>query len=81
MVVVSSRLVIGCSQLQLNQIEATASQNVRNLSYVIRTAELQLPVVRQGAAGRRIQWQAAQYHNVLEILRYPICAGLSGVWR
>jgi len=35
MVVVSSRLVIGCSQLQLNQIETTASQNVRNLSYVI----------------------------------------------
>ena len=35
MVVVSSRLVIGCSQLQLNQIETTASLNVRNLSYVI----------------------------------------------
>jgi len=35
MVVVSFLLVIGFSQLQLNQIEATASQNVRNLSYVI----------------------------------------------
>jgi DNA invertase Pin-like site-specific DNA recombinase len=40
-----------------------------------KDAELQLPVVRQGAAGRRIQWQAAQYHNVLEILRHPIYAG------
>jgi len=35
MVVVSSRLAIGFSQLQLNQIKTTASQSERNLSYVI----------------------------------------------
>jgi DNA invertase Pin-like site-specific DNA recombinase len=40
-----------------------------------KDAELQLPVVRQGPVGRRIQWQAAQYHTVLEILRHPVYAG------
>jgi DNA invertase Pin-like site-specific DNA recombinase len=40
-----------------------------------KDAELQLPVVRQGPAGRRVQWQAARYHTVLEILRHPVYAG------
>lgn len=40
-----------------------------------KDAALQLPVVRRGPAGRRIQWQAARYHTVLEFLRHPIYAG------
>ena len=59
MVVVSSRLVIGCSQLQLNQIETTASQNVRNLSYVI--ADL---VKRQYQADRPNQLWVADFTSV-----------------
>jgi len=58
-VVVSSRLVIGCSQLQLNQIETTASQNVRNLSYVI--ADL---VKRQYQADRPNQLWVADFTSV-----------------
>jgi hypothetical protein len=51
MVVVSSSLVIGFSQLQLNQIETTASQNVRNLSNVIefmRAFHADLPRIFRG---------------------------------
>ena len=49
--------------------------SARQVLLWVKDAELQLPVVRQGPAGRRIQWQAAQYHNVLEILRHPLYAG------
>ena len=38
-------------------------------------AAVQLPVVHQCASGRRIRWQAAQYHTVLEFLRHPVYAG------
>ncbi|HEY1966041.1 MAG TPA: recombinase family protein [Acidobacteriaceae bacterium] len=36
---------------------------------------VQLPVVRQTPAGRRVQWKAAQYFTVIEMLRHPIYAG------
>lgn len=40
-----------------------------------RDAKVQLPVLRQSRIGHRIQWHAARYHTVLEILRHPIYAG------
>ncbi len=36
---------------------------------------VQLPVARQGPMGPRIEWKAAQYFNVIELLRHPIYAG------
>jgi hypothetical protein len=32
---------------------------------------IQLPVVRQTPAGRRVQWKAAWYFTVIEMLRHP----------
>lgn len=37
--------------------------------------QLQLPVMRQGQLGARIEWQPPAYHTVLEILRHPVYAG------
>jgi DNA invertase Pin-like site-specific DNA recombinase len=36
---------------------------------------MQLPVTRQTPAGRRVQWKAAQYFTVIEMLHHPIYAG------
>src|ERR1035438_4929793 len=36
---------------------------------------LQLPVMRQGKLGAKIEWQAPAYHTVLDILRHPVYAG------
>ena len=40
-----------------------------------RDNAVQLPVARQTPAGRRVEWKAAQYFTVLEMLRHPIYAG------
>lgn len=37
--------------------------------------QVQLPVLRQSQLGARIEWQAAAYHNILEILQHPVYAG------
>jgi hypothetical protein len=36
---------------------------------------VQLPVARQGPMGHRIEWKAAQYFTVIELLHHPIYAG------
>jgi DNA invertase Pin-like site-specific DNA recombinase len=36
---------------------------------------LQLPVMRQGKLGSKIEWQSPAYHTVLDILRHPVYAG------
>lgn len=36
---------------------------------------VELPVVRRTPAGRRVQWKAAQYFTVIEMLRHPAYAG------
>lgn len=40
-----------------------------------RGSEIQLPVMRQGRRGARVEWQTPAYHNVHCILRNPIYAG------
>ena len=36
---------------------------------------LQLPVMRQGKLGARIEWQPAAYHTIAGILKHPVYAG------
>jgi len=38
-------------------------------------ADLQLPVMRRGQLGTRIEWQSPAYHSVLEFLQHPVYAG------
>jgi len=40
-----------------------------------KQVELQLPVMRQGPAGHRIEWRSPAYHSVNEMLHHPMYAG------
>lgn len=40
-----------------------------------KQSDLNLPVLRQGPVGSRIEWQAPAYHIVLQILQHPMYAG------
>jgi DNA invertase Pin-like site-specific DNA recombinase len=49
--------------------------SVRQVLMWAQDVAMQLPVLRQSRIGHRIQWQAARYHTVLQILRHPLYAG------
>jgi DNA invertase Pin-like site-specific DNA recombinase len=49
--------------------------SVRQVLLWATQSEIELPVLRQGSRGARIEWQLPGYHNVLEFLRHPIYAG------
>jgi hypothetical protein len=40
-----------------------------------RQSKIQLPVVRRNAASYKIEWKAAAYHTVMQVLKSPIYAG------
>lgn len=41
----------------------------------LRSAEIQLPVVRRNGAQRKIEWRKPAYHSVMQVLHSPIYAG------
>jgi DNA invertase Pin-like site-specific DNA recombinase len=49
--------------------------SVRQVLLWAKQSKIELPVLRQGSRGARIEWQSPGYHNVLEFLRHPIYAG------
>lgn len=49
--------------------------SVRQVVLWLMHTQLPLPVMHQGSKRRRIEWQPAAYHNILEMLHNPIYAG------
>jgi len=49
--------------------------SVRQVLLWAKDNGVQLPVTRRTPAGRQVQWKAAEYFMVLEILRHPVYAG------
>jgi DNA invertase Pin-like site-specific DNA recombinase len=49
--------------------------SVRQVFLWAAQAGLKLPVLRQGAAGSRIEWREAAYHTVLQVVQHPMYAG------
>jgi DNA invertase Pin-like site-specific DNA recombinase len=49
--------------------------SVRQVFLWAAQAGLKLPVLRQGPAGSRIEWRAAAYHTVLQVVQHPMYAG------
>ena len=49
--------------------------SVRQVFLWTAQAGLQLPVLRQGHVGSRIEWREAAYHTVLQVLQHPMYAG------
>lgn len=49
--------------------------SARQVLLWVRGEKIQLPVVRQGVGGTRIEWMLPSYHNVLLLLRNPFYAG------
>lgn len=49
--------------------------SVRQVFLWIRQSAINLPVVRPGPAGHRVEWQTPAYHNLLPLLQHPIYAG------
>jgi DNA invertase Pin-like site-specific DNA recombinase len=49
--------------------------SVRQVFLWVRQAAINLPVVRPGPAGYRVEWRTPAYHNLLLQLQHPIYAG------
>jgi excisionase family DNA binding protein len=49
--------------------------SVRQVLLWMKETALQLPVMRQGNRGTRVEWRSPAYHNLLLMLRSPIYAG------
>ncbi len=65
--------IVGAVRLVFSKFTELGS--IRQVLLWLRQNELQLPVVRQGRPGPRIQWKPAAYHNLLCIVRNPVFAG------
>jgi excisionase family DNA binding protein len=49
--------------------------SARQVMLWARESELELPVIHQSRAGRRIGWHYPAYHNVVSMLKHPLYAG------
>jgi DNA invertase Pin-like site-specific DNA recombinase len=49
--------------------------SARQVFLWVADKNLQLPVMRQGKQGARIEWQPAAYHTIAGILKHPVYAG------
>lgn len=49
--------------------------SARQVFLWVRSAGLQLPVVRRNGVVRRIEWRAPAYHSVVQVLHNPLYAG------
>jgi DNA invertase Pin-like site-specific DNA recombinase len=49
--------------------------SVRQVLLWAAQGQIQLPVMRQGPLGAKIEWQAPAYHTILLILKHPLYAG------
>ena len=49
--------------------------STRQVFLWIRQAAINLPVIRPGPAGYRVEWRTPAYHNLLQMLQHPIYAG------